>query len=56
MVTYKTANPSSMQLPIEMQGAIDIMKELQTIDVNTLTPIEALSLLFEYVNKAKSLS
>lgn len=56
VVTYKTANPSSMQLPIEMQGAIDIMKELQTIDVNTLTPIEALSLLFEYVNKAKSLS
>ena len=44
-----------MQLPIEMQGAQDILHELQIIDVNTLTPIEAMQILFDFVNKAKSI-
>jgi len=53
-VTYKTA-PSEMQLPLEMQGAQDILHELQAIDVNTLTPIESMQILFDICNKAKSI-
>ena len=55
MVTYKTAPASDMQLPLEMQGAQDILHELQAIDVNTLTPIEAMQILFDICNKAKSI-
>ena len=43
-----------MQLPLEMQGAQDILHELQILDVNTLTPIEAMQILFDLANKAKS--
>jgi len=53
-VKYKTA-PSDMQLPLEMQGAQDILHELQAIDVNTLTPIESMQILFDICNKAKSI-
>ena len=38
-----------------MQGATDILRELQAIDVNTLTPIEAMGVLFDIANKAKSI-
>ena len=38
-----------------LQGAQDILHDLQTIDVNTLTPIEAMQTLFEMVTKAKSI-
>ena len=55
IVTYKTAAPAEMQLPIEMQQAEDIMDELKTLDVNTLTPIEAMQILFDFANKAKSI-
>lgn len=55
LVTYKTVSDPDMQLPIEMQGAQDILHELQSIDVNTLTPIEAMQILFDIVNKAKSI-
>ncbi|MBQ2285969.1 MAG: DNA mismatch repair protein MutS [Clostridia bacterium] len=55
IVTYKTAAPAEMQLPIEMQQAEEIMDELKTLDVNTLTPIEAMQILFDFANKAKSL-
>ena len=54
LVTYRTAADPDMQLPLEMQGAQDILHELQVLDVNTLTPIEAMQLLFDFVNKAKS--
>lgn len=54
IVTYKTVESSEMQLPLEMQGAQDILRELQIIDVNTLTPIEAMQILFDLANKAKS--
>lgn len=54
IVTYKTAPSEDMQLPLEMQGAIEILRELQAVDVNTLTPIEAMQLLFDICNKAKS--
>ena len=55
VVTYKTAPASDMQLPLEMQGAQDILHELQAIDVNTLTPIESMQILFDICNKAKSI-
>ena len=54
IVTYKTAASPEMQLPLEIQGAQDILHELQLLDVNTLTPIEAMQILFDFVNKAKS--
>ena len=55
VVTYKTATSTDMQLPLEMQGAQEILRELQTVDVNTLTPIEAMQILFDICNKAKSI-
>jgi len=55
VVTYKTVESSNMQLPLEMQGAQDILHELQAIDVNTLTPIESMQILFDICNKAKGL-
>ena len=55
VVTYKTAASPDMQLPLEMQGAQEILHELQTVDVNTLTPIEAMQILFDICNKAKSI-
>ena len=55
VVTYKTAASPDMQLPLEMVGAQEILKELQMVDVNTLTPIEAMQILFDICNKAKSI-
>ena len=54
VVTYKTAAAPSAQLPIELQGASELLKELQMLDVNTLTPIEAMGILFDLATKAKS--
>ena len=54
VVTYKTAAAPDAQLPIEIQGATEILRELQMIDVNTLTPIESMGILFDLANKAKS--
>ncbi|MBR6510371.1 MAG: DNA mismatch repair protein MutS [Clostridia bacterium] len=53
IVTYKTFSETDMQLPLEMQNATSVLKELQAIDVNTLTPIEAMQILFDICNKAK---
>ena len=55
VVTYKTVTNPEMQLPLEMLGAQDILHELQDIDVNTLTPIEAMQILFDICNKAKGI-
>ncbi len=55
IVTYKTVADNNMQLPLEMIASQEILKELQTIDVNTLTPIEAMQILFDICNKAKSI-
>jgi len=55
IITYKTAAAPDMQLPLEMVSATEILKELQTVDVNTLTPIEAMQILFDICNKAKSI-
>ena len=55
IVTYKTVETNTDQMSLEMQGATDILRELQAIDVNTLTPIEAMGVLFDIANKAKSI-
>lgn len=55
VVTYKTALASEVQLPIELQGASELLRELQMLDVNTLTPIEAMGILFDLATKAKSI-
>ena len=43
------------QLPIETTGALEIMKELKFIDVNTLTPIECMTVLHSLADKAKKM-
>ena len=55
IVTYKNSHNSDMQLPLEMMGAQDILNDLRAIDVNTLTPIESMQILFDICNKAKSI-
>ena len=53
-VTYKTVKDADSQLPLEMANAAEILDELKALDVNTLTPIEAMGVLFDIANKAKS--
>ena len=55
IVTYKSVSDPDMQLPLELQGAQDILHELQQIDVNTLTPIESMQILFDICNKSKAI-
>jgi len=55
IITYKTVAAPDMQISMESQGACDLLHEMQNIDVNTLTPIEAMGILFDLVNKAKSI-
>ena len=55
LVTYKTVVDNDMQMSFEMQSAQDILKDLKAIDVNTLTPIESMQILFDICNKAKEL-
>ena len=55
VVTYKSVSSNDIQIPIEMQAAEEILHELQEIDVNTLTPIESMQILFEICKKAKSI-
>ncbi len=42
------------QLPLEMREASALLEELKALDVNTLTPIEAMQTLFALSAKAKS--
>jgi DNA mismatch repair protein MutS len=53
VTTYIAQENPDMQLPLDMQNAQDILKELNSIDVNTLTPIESMQILFEICKKAK---
>ena len=46
--------PETLQYSFSSARGQEILEELQTIDVNTLTPIEAMSKLYALVNKAKS--
>jgi len=42
-------------LPLEMQSAGEILRDLKAVDVNTLTPIECMSMLHDLADKAKRL-
>ena len=42
-----------LQISIAGNTSAEIMEQLKNIDVNTLTPIEALTMLHELVRKAK---
>ncbi len=53
-VTYKNMTDDT-QMSFEMQSAQDILKDLKAIDVNTLTPIESMQILFEICKKAKEI-
>ncbi len=55
IVTYKFSENPDMQLSLESQNAQDIYNELSAIDVNTLTPIEAMQILFDICNRAKDI-
>ncbi len=55
IVTYKKSHESEAQLPIEMIASNEIMNDLKAIDVNTLTPIEAMQILFDMCDKAKNI-
>ena len=52
VVTYKNAELPASRQPQGAEAA-GILQKLQAIDVNTLTPIESMSILFEIVNEAK---
>ena len=56
VTVHRVAAPSAdMQMPLEMVGAAEILKELKVLDVNTLTPIECMGLLHDLADKAKSI-
>ncbi len=55
VVTYKTVTEPDSQMSLGMQSGQDIIKELNAIDVNTLTPIEAMQILFDICNRSKNL-
>lgn len=50
---YESAE-SEMQISFGSTNADDIVEKLKNIDVNTLTPIEAMSVLFELTKQAKN--
>ncbi|MDD4698716.1 MAG: DNA mismatch repair protein MutS [Oscillospiraceae bacterium] len=43
------------QLPMELLGAKVLLDELKALDVNALTPIEAMNMLFDFISRAKEL-
>jgi DNA mismatch repair protein MutS len=55
VVITKTVSDSDLQMPLMFGAGSDIVDELKTLDVNTLTPIEAMGILFDLANKAKSI-
>ena len=56
VVHYKTVpTAQNSQIPLESLAAEDIYNELKSIDVDTLTPIEAMKILYNLAEKAKSI-
>lgn len=51
----KTVKEDDLQMPLEFGAAEEITNELKILDVNTLTPIECMSILSELSKKAKEL-
>ncbi len=48
-----TGDEAEMQMTFELHGARQILEELKVLDVNTLTPIECMTVLNDFVRKAK---
>ena len=48
-----TGDEAEMQMTFELHGARQILEELKLLDVNTLTPIECMTVLNDFVKKAK---
>ena len=46
---------AQMQMTFELHGAKQLLEELKLLDVNTLTPIECMSVLNEFCQKAKEI-
>ena len=50
-----TGDEAEMQMTIELHGAKQLLEELKLTDVNTLTPIECMTALNDFVRKAKEI-
>lgn len=50
-----TGDEAEMQMTIELHGAKQLLEELKFTDVNTLTPIECMTVLNDFVRKAKEI-
>ncbi len=48
-----TGDEAGMQMTFQLHGARQILEELKVLDVNTLTPIECMTVLNDFVKKAK---
>jgi len=53
IVSYRTIVENNVQIPIYEQQAKEILDELKAIDVNTLTPIESMKLLYDLASKVR---
>ena len=53
--TVKADEPEEMQLSFATSGKENFVEKVKNIDVNTLTPIEALTKLFELQKEAENL-
>ena len=53
-VTRETVSADAF-MPLTADGASDILADLKAVDVNTLTPIECMSMLHDLADKAKKL-
>ena len=53
--TYKTSAAYSEQVSLAGEAGAEILDELKMIDVNTLTPIESMQKLYDFVKRAKEL-
>ncbi len=52
IISYRTA-PENSQMPLELRQATEIFEELKVLDVNTLTPMDAMRILYDLADKAK---
>ncbi len=50
---FNSVDDNDMQLSFASNAGSEIVDELKTLDINTLTPIEAMSVLYKFVQKAK---
>ncbi len=50
---FNSVDDNDMQLSFASNAGGEIVDELKTLDINTLTPIEAMSVLYKFVQKAK---